>query len=417
DFASNKEYIKQTTGQFYSRRFVMTYPNEQLPAGRPLKMAPAYSEMAQAGARWGASWGLEVPIYFAPPEFEESKALRRSNAHDIVAEECKAVRDACGLLDITGFSRYSVKGPNARAWLDKMMAGRLPGPGRARLAPMLAPSGRLKGDLTVFNWDDDTWWIMGSYYLRAWHMRWFNDHMEPGVEVRDISDDMAGFSLSGPNARKILEQVTDGPVDLPFMGCAAMDVGLIRAHIGRLSVTGELGFEVNCRASDHIALRRTLLAAGRDLGIREYGYNALNALRLEKSFGIWNAEFTQDRTPRMTGMDRWIDWQKEDFVGREAALKDRDGDAPDRMLVTLAVDAADADASGYEPVWHDGALVGFVTSGGYGHTIGQSLAMAMVNTDCAVEGTDMAVHVVGVERAASVIAASPYDPAGQAMRG
>ena len=417
-YAENKEYIRQTTGQFYTRRFVMTYPNEQLPAGRPLRMSPAHSEMAAAGARFGVSFGLEVPIYFAPsPDFVEKPTLKRSNAFPVVAEECRAVRETVGLLDISGFSRFEVSGPNAKDWLDRTMASRLPGPGRARLAPMLSETGRLKGDLTVFNWGDGTWWIMGSYYLRAWHMRWFDARMIEGVVLRDISDAVVGFSLAGPNARKVLEKVTDGPLDaLPFMGCGTFDVGLIRARVGRLSVAGELGYEIHCGAAEHIALRRTLLDAGADLGLREYGYNALLSLRLEKSFGIWSREFTQAYTPGMTGMDRWIAWDKGDFTGREAALRQRDGAGPAQVLVTLDIDALDADASGYEPIWKDGKRVGFVTSGGFGHTVGKSLAMALVESAAVAAGTALSVHVVGVEHPARVIAPSPYDPQGKAMR-
>lgn len=299
------------------------------------------------------------------------------------------------------------------------MSSRVPKPGRAKLAPMLSETGKLKGDLTVINWGDGVFWIEGSYYLRQWHMRWFADHAQEGAYVRDISDDVIGFSLSGPRSREVLERVTYQDVSgaaLPFMGAAIIDVGLVRAKVARLSVTGELGYEINCRALEHAALRKTLLAAGEDLGVKEYGYNALLALRLEKSFGIWSAEFTQAYTPRMTGMDRWIAWDKGDFIGRKPALAEREGPPPWRQLVTLEVDALDADASGYEPVWHEGAKVGFVTSGGYGHTIGKSLAMALVAPEAAAVGTELTVHIVGAERKSRVIAPSPYDPAGKAMR-
>jgi len=417
EWAQNRQFIKETTGQFYSRRFVMTYPNEQLPAGRPMKMAPAYSDMTEAGCKWGASWGLEVPLYFAPKGFEETPSLKRSNAHDIVAAECKAVRVNVGMVDISGFSRFEVTGPNAEAWLDKIMASKLPKPGRAKLAPMLAADGRLKGDLTVFNWGNGVWWIMGSYYLREWHMRWFNDHMEDGVSARDIADDIVGFALTGPNSLKVLEKLTDESIDhLPFMGCGEFDVGLVRAKIGRLSVAGELGYEINCKAAEHIGLRRALLEAGKELGIREYGFNAMLSMRLEKSFGIWSAEFTQGYTPGMTGMDRWIDWDKKDFIGRDAAIKERDGNGPAQVQVTLEIEADGADASGYEPIWAGEEKIGFVTSGGYGHTTGKSLAMALVNHDLAKTGTELSVHVVGVERKARVIDPSPYDPVGEVMR-
>lgn len=282
---------------------------------------------------------------------------------------------------------------------------------------MLSPSGRLKGDLTVFNWGDGTWWIMGSYYLRAWHQRWFDDHMRDGVSLRDISDETVGFSLSGPNSLKVLETLTDGPIgDLPFMGCGTFDVGLLRCKVGRLSVAGELGYEIHCSAVEHVTLRETLLQAGAGLGLREIGFNALLSLRLEKSFGIWSAEFTQGYTAGQTGMDRWIAWDKGAFIGRDAALAERDADGPAQVLVTLEVDALDADASGFEPIWQDGKRVGFVTSGGYGHTVGSSLAMAMVDRSRSAPGTALTVHIVGQERPARVIAPSPYDPAGQAMR-
>jgi dimethylglycine dehydrogenase len=417
-YAENREYIRQMTGQFYSRRFVMTYPNEQLWAGRPLRTAPAYDAMTAAGAYWGCSYGLEVPIYFASPGFVETPTLRRSNAFDIVGDECRRVRSGVGILDISGFSRYEVTGPRAEAWLDHLLSSRLPGPGKIKLAPMLGHDGRLKGDLTLLNWGDGTWWIMGSYYLRAWHMRWFNQHLSDGVSVRDISDAVVGFSLSGPLSRQLLQSLTDddlSPQAWPFMSCGTVDVGLIRARVGRISVTGELGYEIHCSAAEHVALRRALVEAGRPLGALEYGYNALLSLRMEKSFGIWSAEYRQEYTPGMTGLDRWIDWSK-DFVGAEAAAKERETDSAPRKLVTLEIAATDADGSGYEPVWSGARRVGYLTSGEYGHTVGKSLAMALVDREHCLVGTELSVHIVGEERPARIIDPSPYDPVGAAMR-
>ena len=418
-YAENKRYIRETTGQFYSRRFVMSYPNEQLPAGRPMKMAPAHDAMTQAGCRWGVSWDLEVPLYFAPSdEFEEKLTLKRSNTHEIVAEECKSIREGVALLDITGFSRFEVKGENAEAWLDKIFATKLPKPGRARLAVMLSSSGKLKGDLTLLNWGDGTFWIMGSYYLRAWHMRWFNDQMQDGVSVRDLGDDICGFALIGPNSQFVLQKVAEGDVSkMRFMDCKRLDVGLIQSRVARMSVTGEMGFELNCKMGDHIALRRILLEAGADQDIREVGFNAMLSTRIEKSFGIWSAEFTQDRTPGMTAMDRWIDWDKPDFIGKVAAVAERNGNGPEKIQVTLEIEDGDSDASGYEPIWSEaGDMVGFITSGAYGHTVKKSLAMALIEPALANEGTAVTVHIVGVERRAKVITPSPYDPNGMAMR-
>lgn len=418
-YAENREYIKQTTGQFYTRRFVMTYPNEQLPAGRPLAKSPSYEAMTDAGAQWGVSFGLEIPLYFAPSGFVEQPTLKRSNAYPIVAKECHEVRNNAGLLDISGFSRFEVSGPKAGEWLDKMMASRLPSPGKIRLAPMLSPEGKLKGDLTLFNWGDGTWWIMGSYYLRTWHMRWFHNYLMDGVLVRDISDEILGFAVSGPNARKIVQKVTSCDLSgnaFAFMSCRDMDLGLVRAKVARLSVAGELGYEINCPVASHDTLRSTLLEAGKAEGMQEYGYNALLSMRLEKSFGIWSTEFTQAYTPGMTGMDRWIDWNKTAFIGREKALEEKEKNAPPMVLITMEIDAQDADASGYEPVWNGNSRVGFITSGGYGHTVDKSLAMALVKPEFSNPATELTVHVVGVERSARVIPNSPYDPSGKAMR-
>lgn len=418
EFASNREYIRQTTGQFYSRRFVMTYPNEQLPTGRPLKRPAAYDAMTAAGCRWGARWGLEQPLYFAPQSFVEEPTLRRSNAFDLISAEARASREAAGLLDTTAFSRYEVTGPGAEAWLNHLFASKLPKPGRAALAPMLGENGKLKGDLSILNWGDGTWWIMGSYYLRQWHMRWFEDHMGDGVALRDITDNVTGLAIFGPKSREILQSLTHQDISksaMPFMACQTIDIGLIRAKVARMSVTGELGYEINCGALEQAALRELLLKAGAAHGLHEVGFNAVLSLRLEKSFGIWSAEFTQGYTPGQTGMDRFIDWSKGDFIGRDKALAERTTPSA-RVLVTLEIDAADADASGYEPIWSEGALVGYVTSGGYGHTIGKSLAMAMVDRTHSAPGTLLSTHIVGEERAARVIPASPHDPEGRAFR-
>ena len=242
--------------------------------------------------------------------------------------------------------------------------------------------------------------------------------MIEGLTVRDLGEEICGFAVVGPKSRSVVQKVAEQEVSsLPFMGCGKIDIGLISAHVARMSVTGEMGFEINCRMGDHIALRRLLLEAGAEEGIREVGFNAMLSTRIEKSFGIWSAEFTQDRTPGMTAMDRWIDWDKGDFIGRKAAMSERDGNGPSKMQVTLEIEDADADASGYEPIWSQaGEMIGFVTSGAYGHTLQRSIAMGLIDPALAEPGTNVIVHVVGVERKAKIIAASPYDPEGRAMR-
>jgi len=422
DYASNRPYLKAKTGEFYARRFVLTYPNEQLPAGRPVKTSPAHDAMKVEGAQFGALYGLEYPLYFAPKgeDFHETPTLKRSNAFPIVAAEVKATRNGVGLLDTTAFSRYEVSGPGAEAWLDRLLACRIPGPGRARLAPMLSPSGRLTGDLTVFSWGGGIYWIMGSYYLQAWHMRWFRDHLPAsGVALRNISDEVTGFSIAGPKSRDLLAAVTGADMShaaFPFMACREMDVGLCRAKVGRLTVTGELGYEFNVPASQQRALYHILTEAGRGMGLAQIGYNTVNSLRMEKSFGIWSKEFTWAYTPCMSGLDRFIAFAKKDFIGRDAALKERDQVPPKRKLVTLEIAAEDADASAFEPVWLGERRIGFVTSGAYGHFVGKSLAMAYLDRDITASGTTVEVHIIGIRRKAKILPGPAFDPEGIRMR-
>ncbi len=418
-YASNDRYLRATTAQFYARRFLIAYPNEELPAGRPLKTTPCYDDFRAAGAVFGEVYGLEVPLYFAPEGFVETPTLGRSDAEPIVAEEVEAVRTAAGAYEIAAYARYEVTGPGAEAWLDRLVASRLPSPGRLRLAPMLNDAGRLMGDLSVTRLDEDRFWLIGSYYLQDWHERWFRSHLPPsGVALRNVTDRWAGFSVSGPASRAILEALVHDDVSndsFPFMAVRQMDVGSAQAIVGRLSLTGELGYEIVVPANVERTLLRELREAGAEHGLRAIGDRAIDSLRLEKGYGIWSAEFTQAYTPGMSGLDRWVAFDKAGFVGREAALRERE-EGPARWLVLLEVDAADADASTDEPIWLEGRLVGFVTSGAYGHHVAKSLALAYVDANLVEAAPELAVSVVGDPRPARILPEVPYDPKGTKLR-
>ncbi len=421
-YASGDGYLRATTAQFYARRFVMSYPNEELPAGRPLRKTPCYDDLLAAGARFTVNWGLEVPLYFARrPDFVENDTLGRSDAEPFVAEEVEAVRTAAGAYEIAQYARYQVSGPGAEAWLDHLLAGRLPAVGRIRLAPMLGDAGRLMGDLAVTRLADDRFWLTGSYYLQEWHQRWFHRQAPgPGVTIDNVTDDWMGFSVSGPASREILARLTADDVSnegFGFLTVRAMDVGTARAVVGRISLTGELGYEIVVPADRHRTLLRELREAGAASGLRLIGDRAIDSLRLEKAYGIWNAEFTQARTPGMSGLDRFVAFDKGEFIGRDAASRERDGGGARQRLVLLDVAAADADASGHDGVWFEGRHVGSVTSGAYGHHVGKSLALAYVDRDAIDADRELTVYVVGEPRTARILAGPPYDPEGLRLRG
>ncbi|HUO96404.1 MAG TPA: FAD-dependent oxidoreductase [Steroidobacteraceae bacterium] len=419
---ATRAYVLDKAGEFYSRRFRIAYPNEYWPAGRPSKTSALYGRLVARNAVHGVSYGLEYPLYFAPAgePAAEVPSLRRSNAFAPVGAECRAARSTAGVLDASSFSKYEFAGPGAEAALDRLMAGRLPAPGRARLTPMLAPSGRLMGDLTTIRLADDRFLVMGSGYLQAWHLRWFHAHLPPtGVTLRNLSDDWGGLAIFGPRSREALARVTAedvGPDALPFMAARLMDVGLCQALVARLSVTGELGYEIHAPQVYLGGLYDRLMAASRELGVVDVGMYALLSLRIEKGFGIWTREFSRDYTPEESGLARFVAYDKPGFVGREAALRDRDA-PPRRRLVLLEVAAGDADASFYEPVWAGEEHVGFVTSAAYGHTCGRSLALGYVRSDAAGAGTALAVTIVGERRDCVVLGEPPVDPGGARMRG
>jgi dimethylglycine dehydrogenase len=261
--------------------------------------------------------------------------------------------------------------------------------------------------------------IVGSGAAERFHMRWFEAHLpERGVRVRPIATERVGFALAGPRSRDLLARLTDEDLSksaFPFFHIRSIDVATVPAWVARVSFTGELGFEIYVDAAYELALYDALVRAGADLGLAHFGGRALNSLRLEKSFGAWLREYTPDYTPFQAGLDRFIDFAKSGFVGREAALRQRD-EPPSHRLVTLVVEAADADAYGDEPVLADGRVVGFTTSGGYGHTVGRSIALAYLEPACAAPEAELRITILGDDRPARVTSAPLYDPPGLRMR-
>lgn len=423
-WASDDTYLLPMTAQFYARRFVMAYPNEELPAARPRLVTPASEAQARAGARWTVNRGLEVAAYFADDAaFEETGTLGRSNAEPLVAAEVHAVRTAAGAYEIAQYARYEVTGTGAAAWLDGLVAGRLPPVGRIRLAPMLSPAGHLVGDLSVTRLAEDRFWLTGSYALQEWHLRWFQAHLpQRGVTIRNRTAELMGFSVSGPAARAVLGALVAPGVDvagaaLPFLAVRELPLGhdLGSAVVGRISLTGELGFEIVVPAARQGALAEALVVVGADHGLRFVGDRAVDSLRLEKGYGIWFGEFRGRVTPAECGLERFVAFDKGEFVGREAALRARDGGA--RRLVLLAVEAVDADAHRDDPVRLEGRVVGSVTSGGFGHHVGLSLALALVERGVTeAPRVDLSVAVVGDPRPARILPEAPYDPRGERLR-
>jgi len=427
---ATKDYTYLKSQENYQRRFMLTYPNEELPAARNWRTTPSYDALDAQGAVWGASFGLEHALWFSPegPGQVETPTFRRSNAFGPVAEECRAVRTGVGLLEIANFAKYEVSGPGAADFLDGIVANHLPKVGRLALTPILTPAGKLAADLTVGRLADDRFVLFGSGSMPAITMRLFLQHLPDGVvEVTDLSEHLLGWSISGPDARELLSRLTDEDVSnhgMRFRDLREMTVGGVPVIAARLSFTGELGYELYCTANHHEALRSAVMEAGRtgdrNLDVTPFGGRAFMSLRLEKGFGVWNLEYRPDFTPAEAGMGPFVKVDKAAaFIGREAARAEVER-GPTRRLVTLVLDADDADAIHDEPIFHGGECVGFVTSGGYAHHTGNSVALGYVPdhlADGSAGDDGFEVEILGQMRPARLQREPLYDPAGERMRG
>ena len=405
----------------YKRRFRLTYPNEEMPAARPLRRTPIYEQLKARGAVFGANFGLENALWFAPQGVApiETPTYRRSNAMPHVKDECMAVRHAVGLYESSNYGKYEVTGKGARRWLDRVFACRIPKPGRMGIAPMLNSRARIVGDLSIACLAEDRYLIIGSGFAEAFHMRWFAMANPPDdVFVRAASSTLAGFSIAGPKSRDVMQALTHedmGNAAFRFFGVKEMALGLSPAIVCRAGFTGELGYEIWVTPDYLSQLFENLLAAGEPHGLKLFGGRALSSLRLEKNYGSFNKDFRPDYTVGETGLDMFVDFDKADFTGKQAAVAEKET-GPKRRFVTFAVDAPHADVIGYEVVLKNGEPVGYCTSGSWGHYVGRSLAAGYVPAELARDGERFEIDILGEHCPAVICGRALHDPDGTRLR-
>ncbi len=419
-FATPK-YTQVKVPENYSRRFRLAYPNEELPAGRPLRRSPIHRRLVDRGAAMGANFGLEHALWFAPPGVPpvETPTYRRSEAFEHVGAECRAVRERVGIYETSNYGKYEVTGRGARAFLDRLFASRIPRPGRLGLAPMLNDAGRIVGDLSIACLAEDRYLVFGSGFAEAFHMRWFRAAEPPAdVFLRSAASTLCGFSVAGPRARALMQRLVRRDLsagEFRLFDVAETAVGYAPAVLVRAGFTGELGYEVWTTPDCFETLHDDLLEAGEDLGLVHFGGRALSSLRLEKGYGSFNKDFRPDHTPGETGLDRFVDFGKPAFRGRDAVLAERAA-GPARRFVILEVDAGDADVIGYETIVKDGAPVGYVTSGAYGHVVRRSIAAGYVPAALARDGEAFEIDILG-RTCRAVLRQEPlWDPSGTRLR-
>ncbi|MCA0870117.1 FAD-dependent oxidoreductase [Seohaeicola saemankumensis] len=420
---ADKAFTRARVRDQYAHRFAIHFPNEERAAGRPVRLRPAYETQREMGAVFGLNYGWEHPLWFADaPGVEETNGFTRQNWWGPVGAECRMLRDRAGIIDISNFAKYRVAGPGAEDWLNAVFANHMPrAVGRSCLTPLIGKRGGIAGDFTVTRLGEEEFWVIGSGMAERYHQRFFGAVPLPeGTRFESLTKAVCGFNVAGPLARDLLQRLTNVSLettDFPFMRSRRMQVAGVDCVALRVSFTGDLGWELHCAEGDQLRLYTALLEAGRAVGAGPVGSRALMSLRLEKGYGSWGREYGPEYWPQEVGLERLVKLDKP-FLNRDAAAKVM-ARAPRECLRVLQLDAgavaaSNADASGGEPVFCAGQGVGRVTSGGYGHGVDMSLALAMLRD--VAPGDRVEVMVLGQVHGATVLDAAPFDPEGLRLR-
>ena len=419
---TTKNYTNHKVQENYSRRFSIKFPNEELQAARPFKTTPIYDKLIDMGAQMGDSWGLEAPLWFSPDDTRDEFSWRRSTDFDHVKAEVMGVRKSVGIMEVSGFSKFTVTGTGAKDWLDKMLACKVPKPGRMTLAPMLKEDGKLIGDLSLGCLDEGEYFLAGSGMAEVYYMRWFEKHLpsDGSVKVESVGLGLTGLSIAGPYARKVLEKLTFDDISasgFKFMAMRRMELGYAPCIVGRVSFTGDLGYEIWMKPEYQRYVFDRLMEAGAEFNIKPFGLRALNAMRLEKNFGGWAREYRPLYGPLEAGLDRFVAYEKPaNFIGKSGAVAERDSGGTLRLKM-FRVEAKDADVIGDEPIWRNGEVIGWVTSGGFAHGSETSMAMGYVPKEHANEEDGWEIELLGERLGAQVQHAPIWDANASRMRG
>jgi len=423
-YAAANPYLLAKALDVYGHEYAIHYPHQERPTGRPLKTDPLYDRLRERGAVMGFRFGWERPLWFAPPGVAPADDLtfRTPNWLEHVAAECRAVRERVGVLDQTSFGKYVVRGPDATSFLDRLCANALPTrDGRIVVTQMLDEHGGIECDLTLTRLGPERWYVVSAAATEVHDLAWIERHLpeDGGVTLENVTDRAGVLTLAGPRSREVLAALTDDDVSdagFPYMTARRIRVGSVPDVLAlRISYEGELGWELHHAVERLRNLYEHLLEAGEPLGLVDFGYRALDSLRLEKAYRLWGADIGPDFTPLEAGLERFIAFDKGDFIGREALLRQRE-EGISRTLACLVVETTDALPHGDEPVLDGDRVVGYVSAADRGHVVGATIALAYLPVELAEPGTGLAVEILGDRRAATVVRAPLYDPSGERLR-
>jgi len=413
----DQDYCNKKGMEVYGNEYAMHFPQHEWPNGRDKKLSPIHDRVIGAGGVMGAYNGWERANWYARPGDDTSEESthtwsRKGPWEARIKEECEAVKDHCGVLDLPGFSRFNLSGDGAADWLRRQITGGLPKVGRMNLGYFSDEKGRIVTEMSLMRHSQDHFTLITAAGAQ-WHdYEWLKRHLDDGLQLTDHTDDFATLIVTGPKSRDILSGLSDGDFSLSWLSHQQASVAGEKAALARVSFAGELGWEVHAPNASMPTIYDAILAAG----AKPFGMYALNSLRLEKGYRAWKGDLSTDYTVLQGGLERFVKWDKEEFRGK-TALQGEKQQGVSKRFVTLIVDADDCDAPYMSTIWNDGKVVGETTSGGYGHRINASVALGMVQASLAEPGTELEVEIYGKRHRAVVQQDRPlWDPENERIR-
>ncbi len=419
----DQDYCNQKGMEVYGHEYAMHFPHHEWPAGRGKKLSPIHDRINALGGVMGSYNGWERANWYALDGDDLSEEATQTWARSgpweqRIKEECEAVRDHAGILDLPGFSRYKLQGEGARDWLNTMITGNVPSPGRIGLGYFADDKGRIVTEMSIMALDENFFFLITAA-TAEWHdLEWLTRHMPANTAftIENVTEEFSCQILTGPKSRAILADCCKADLTQGWLTHQSAQIGDIWVQLVRVSFAGELGWEIHSKIEDTATVFDIIMEAGKAHGLKPFGMYALNSLRLEKSYRAWKGDLSTDYTVLQGGLERFIKWDKPDFIGK-AALEAEKQKGVTKRFVTLVVDAGECDAPYMSTLWHDGKIVGETTSGGYGHRVGKSIALGMLNSDLATPGTAIEVEIFGERVTATVQEDKPlWDPDNERLR-
>jgi dimethylglycine dehydrogenase len=407
---ATKDYTAEVSVADYHHMYYCYKPAEQHEVGRGLRKSSLYDRLAKNGAQFAQIFGWERARYFGAPE---NFSFRRNNVFEIIKSEALAVRERVGLMDLSTFAKFEVRGPDAFVFLNRITANRLPAKdGGITLTHLLNENGFIESEMTITRLAQDHFYALSAAAAQDYDFDQLSWRLRAGenVTVTDVTDDYAVLVLAGPRSRDVLAQCTKADLSLPWLTAQTSTVaGVGHVRLLRVNYVGELGWEIHVPMRDAPKVFDELMAAGKAHGFALFGSYAMNSLRMEKAYRGWGSELTAEIDMFEASMPRFIRLDKEDFIGKQASLAKKQR-GPRMQLVYMEVDNTDSDCMGNEPVYHNGEMIGLTTSGGFGFAVNKSLAFAYVPPALTAIGTEFEIMIFTEKRKARVIAEPIYDP-------